>query len=132
MKNKLYIIIAFVVFLLASFYTFNNYIYHEKQADPNQPPVSYRGTLTGEHLCVPHKNTSGDQTFECMFGLKTDTGEFYAVDFNMMAVKDINIQIGDRFSANGIITPIEMLSTDQWEKYSITGIFSVTDSVQKL
>jgi hypothetical protein len=39
------------------------------------------------------------------------------------------LSVGERFTANGTVTPIERLSTDHWQKYNIEGIFSVTDSV---
>lgn len=117
--------------LVAGFFAFNQYIYDQKQGDPKDV-VSYRGTLTGEHVCLPHADTDGPQTMECALGIKTDAGEYYALDFGMMSQENPGVQNGDRFTANGLITPVEMLSSDHWRKYDIEGIFSVTDSVQKL
>ncbi len=127
--KPLLIIVTTLAALLTAFYAFNGYIYNEKQ----QTTVveRYRGALEGEYVCLPHVDTSGPQTDECTFGIRTDTGEYYAVDFALMSQMDPLLVLGDRFSASGMIVPIEMLSTDHWRQYPIVGIFSVTDSVQK-
>lgn len=36
-------------------------------------------TITGEVICLPHKDTSGPQTLECAIGIKGDTGGNYAL-----------------------------------------------------
>lgn len=85
--------------------------------------------LEGVIICLPHRDTSGPQTLECAIGLQTSQGN-YALDTNQqpdLAPKLIN---GNRFKAHGLITPIEYLSTDHWQKYDVQGIFSVRDSVE--
>lgn len=119
-----------VAAVVVGFYAFNSYIYNAKQSG-GEIVKPYRATLTGEYVCLPHKDTSGPQTLECAFGMKTDVGEYYALDFNLMSQGPAELNVGDRFTATGNITPIEMLSTDHWDVYSIEGIFSVTDSVVK-
>lgn len=131
MKKLLLLIAALCITLIAGFYAFNAYIYNEKQGDGNDI-VSYRGTLTGEVVCLPHADTEGPQTMECAYGLRTDTGEHYALDLSVMSQENPPLETGQRISANGLITPVEMLSSDHWQKYDIEGIFSVTDSVQQL
>ncbi len=125
------LIIGTVIVLIAGFFAFNAYIYNEKQGD-GSGIAAYRGTLTGEYVCLPHRDTSGPQTMECALGIKTDAGDYYAVDFSAMSQQGPGLETGDRFTATGLITPIELLSTDHWQKYDVEGIFSVTDSVQKL
>lgn len=90
-----------------------------------------RVTLEGEYVCLPHKETSGPQTLECAFGLKTDEGSFYALDLNLLSAIPPAFRAGERLRANGILTPIERLSTDQWRKYNVQGIFSITDSLER-
>jgi hypothetical protein len=119
------------VVLTAAFYAFNAYIYTEKQGD-GLSMEPYRGTLSGEYVCLPHTDTTGPQTKECALGIKTEVGEYYAVDFSAMSQTNPGLETGDFFKANGLITPIERLSTDHWKKYPIEGIFSVTDSVEKI
>ncbi len=122
-------IIIIITVGVAGFYILNNHIYEEKQGDGiiTEP---YRATLTGVQTCLPHKDTSGPQTLECAIGMKIDSGEYYVLDFMLMSQIPPQIQDGDRFSASGLITPIEYLSSDQWQKYNVEGVFSVTDTVQ--
>lgn len=128
MKKTFTIIGGLAVVLVAGFYALNSYIYAEKQGDPSDID-RYRGTLSGEVVCLPHRDTDGPQTLECAMGLRTDVGEHYAVDLNLMSQEHPPLDTGKRLTANGVITPIEMLSTDQWQKYDVKGIFSVTDSL---
>lgn len=126
-------VILFAAFGLAgivvSFYALNAYIYAQKQGDGNSHEP-YRGTLTGEYVCLPHRNAEGPQTDECALGLKTDAGEYFAIDFGLMSQVQPAFSVGDRISASGVITPVERLSSDYWRKYPIEAIFSVTDSLQ--
>lgn len=92
--------------------------------------TSYRGELSGESVCLPHTDQSGPQTLECAFGLKTENGEYYALDLSLLSQEQPMFQTGKKFTAHGLITPVEMLSSNHWQKYSIKGIFSVTDSVK--
>jgi hypothetical protein len=120
---------------LVSFFTLNNYIYDEKQASPEEVAQSfepYRATLSGEFVCLPHVDAEGPQTDECALGIKTETSEYYATDFSLMSQTPPELSTGDRFKASGTVTPIERLSTDHWRQYPVEGIFSVTDSVEKL
>lgn len=94
--------------------------------------VPQRVTLTGEYACLPHRDTSGPQTMECALGMKADDGHYYGLDFNFLEGGVPALATGDRFSAHGLVTPVEMLSTDHWQKYQMKGIFSVTDSLTKL
>jgi hypothetical protein len=131
MQRLLLIISIIIIALIAGFFALNTYIYKEKQTTPSEEIKPYRGTLSGEYVCLPHTNQNGPQTLECAFGIKTTTGEYYAVDFTLMSQTTPVLKAGDKFTASGTITPIEMLSTDHWQKYPIKGIFSITDSVEK-
>ena len=99
-----------------------------ENAFPNDVPR--RVSLSGTYVCLPHRNQNGPQTLECAFGLKTDTGEYYAIDFSAMSQIPPPVATGDRISANGLLVPIEQISSDQWRIYPIEGIFSVTDSLK--
>jgi heat shock protein HslJ len=85
----------------------------------------YNATLSGTYLCLPH---IGEQNADCKYGLLTDDGKYYALDFNLVPQTSQGIPDHARITAAGIVTPIEMLSTDMWRKYPLTGIFSVTGS----
>lgn len=99
---------------------------------PKTENISQRTMLIGEVVCLPHKDTSGMQTMECAYGIKTDDNMYYVLDNGFMSSAPIEYTTGDRIQARGIITPIERLSTDKWMKYNVQGIFSVTDSFEKV
>lgn len=131
-SNKKILIAVFVVLLLlgAAYLFYPRGEVHAPTETPNHEP--YRTTLTGIHVCLPHKDTSGPQTLECALGMQTDNGDYYALDFTMLSQGVPNIPTGRRFQATGLVTPVEWLSSDHWQKYDIKGIFSVTDSLQEL
>lgn len=97
-----------------------------------QQELPQRVTMEGDVACLPHKDTSGSQTLECAIGLKSKDGKYYALDTNLLSSMPPAYTTGDKIRANGIITPVEALSSDHWQKYNVTGIFSVTDSFEKI
>ena len=111
--------------LIATFFILNSYIYNEKQADTEG---TVQASKEGEYICLPPK----DQTMpldECAAGLLTEEG-YYAIDLGLLSGEVPALVEGQRLSANGIVTPIENLSTDYWDRFPVIGIFSVTDSLQ--
>lgn len=103
------------------------------QAHNNSVKIDrYRAELRGEFICLEAKGMARKEDGKCDYGIKTDKNEIYAIDFNLVSQNMPELNQGDKFSASGVVTPIEMLSTDYWQKYGIKGIFSVTDSVKKL
>jgi hypothetical protein len=130
MIKKLLLISIFICFLFTAFYAFNNYIYNQKQSRPNQIEP-YMATLSGEYVCLPHRDQSGPQTLECALGIKTSTGEYYALDLNKISPSTLDFATGDNLKVTGTVTPIERLSANHWQKYQVTGILSV-DSVEKI
>lgn len=125
-KNSYLLFLAVVASLFLIFILFNSFIYYQKQGGGRPQSIErYQGQLTGEYVCLPHRDTSGPTTLECAFGLMTDSGEYYAVDFGVENTEFSEFVAGERVTLDGIITPIEMLSTDQWQKYNIQGIISV-------
>ena len=132
MKNILLFVSLAILLVVTGFFVLNHYIYSQKQAPPAQNSKPYRATLTGQFDCLPHANKTGPQTLECAFGLKTDSGEYYSLDLNQLPQPHPEFAAGERFTATGTVTPIANLSSDHWRKYDIQGIFSVTDSFQRL
>lgn len=96
----------------------------QKMADID--PTPQQMTLVGTYLCLPHLDMSDAQTEECAFGVQADTGEFYAVNFGQSADSMQQFQANARVRAEGFFVPKEALSTDQWNKYDMVGIFTVT------
>jgi len=121
-------VLLVILGIIGAFYMFNNYIYQKKQGD-GTVMEPYRATMAGEYVCLPHADASELKDGECALGLKTEVGEYYGVDFYLMSQTKPNLIVGDRFSANGVIVPLERVNMDDWKPYFINGLFSVTDSV---
>lgn len=90
-----------------------------------EPIVRTPIALVGKLTCLPHKNTDGPQTLECAFGLHGEDGNFYALDFDGKEIP--NYSMGKDLRVTGVLTPIEMLSTDYWQRYDVKGIITVSE-----
>lgn len=90
-------------------------------------PPSATSTVQGEFTCLPHRNTSGPQTLECAFGLQADSGDYYALDLSAVAPDASAYPMGEYYTVRGLITPVEALSSDFWQKYNIRGIIRVAE-----
>ena len=85
--------------------------------------VPYQTSLSGLYLCLPSRGT-GPTTMECALGLKTSDDKYYALDTS--GLKDYLIYpTGTNLRVYGLLTPIEMISSDHWQKYDIKGIMKV-------
>lgn len=86
-----------------------------------------RRELSGTYLCLPPTaRASSAIESECIPGIETDDGVYYAVDFMLMSQTHEPFLEGDTISASGVVTPAERLSASHWRNYPIEGIFSVT------
>lgn len=124
MKKFLIIAIALIAIIGGVFF-----FYRLAYAPHNDGGITpKRNELSGAYVCLPLRDTSVPDP-DCTVGLHTDTGEYYAIDFGLYVPGTPPLVEGDMITANGVVTPIENLSTDYWQKYPVTGIFSVTDSL---
>lgn len=89
-------------------------------------PTPQNVTLSGTYVCLPHTDTAGPQSKECAFGLKTDDGVYYAVNFGQSASAMAQFQSKGHIKAEGFVVIKEALNTDQWNKYNMKGIFTIT------
>jgi type II secretory pathway pseudopilin PulG len=89
-------------------------------------------TMTGIWECLPHKNASGPQTLECAFGIKADNGKHYAVSLqaSIEGAAD-SIPTNSRVRVEGMLSTMNTINTDMWQKYNIEGIISAS-KIQKI
>ena len=92
----------------------------------NLDPTPQNATISGTYVCLPHMNTTGPQTTECAFGIETDSGEYYAVNFGQSGVAMEQFHSGAHIKAEGFVVIKESLNTDQWKNYNMKGIFTIT------
>lgn len=120
--------VLIAVFLYAAFALLNTYIYEQKQAE-NTDVQTYRATLSGDYVCLERNDDV--PLFDCVEGLITETGERYSIDFAAMSqTAPENLSLGDKISASGSVTPIEMMSADWLQAFDVEGIFMVTDKIE--
>lgn len=95
--------------------------------------IPSRKEVVGAITCLPHRDTTGPQTLECAFGVQEDsTGDYYAIDTLLMANTDwISIPSGATVRIEGVMVPVEQLSTHVWQKYDIVGIVAAT-TIQRI
>lgn len=96
---------------------------------PMEQTLPTRMIMSGTYVdCLPLHDNFSEKV--CIAGLKTDDGTYYAVDFSLMSQEHRALKNGEKFTANGVVTPIEMLSANQWREVVGRGVFSVTDSLE--
>lgn len=123
-KNTLTIIILLALAVSSYFFFIADSTKSIRPGDLDSVPLNV--TLSGTYVCLPHLDTSGPKTMECAFGLKTDDGVYYAVNFGQSADSMSQFQSGAHITAEGFVVIKEALSTDQWQKYNMKGIFTIT------
>lgn len=82
-------------------------------------------TLTGRETCLPHRNTDGPQTLECMLGFEATAGTYYGLDI-ASSLRVEEVMGGQTFTATGVIVPLMVLSSDVYQRYGIEGVFRIT------
>ncbi len=94
--------------------------------------IPKRITVEGIWECLPVKDPSQPHTMECAMGIKEDkTGNHYAVNTQLMSSMPQNYSTGTHVRVSGVMTPAETLSSNQWQKYNMTGILNAT-SIEKI
>ncbi len=126
-KNALVAAGSVLVIVLLGYFFFAGRASNELPVDLDPTPQTV--TLSGTMECLPHLNTDGPQTEECAFGLKTDDGVHYAVNFGEGADAAVLFQGGAHITADGFVVIKEALSSDQWAKYDMKGIFTITKMI---
>lgn len=90
-----------------------------------------RVSVVGYRECLPHKDTSGAQTKECMLGLAIDQSDGHlALDLSLMSSYSGALLVGTKLRVEGVLIPVNQLSTNQWDKYDIDGVLSATSIVE--
>jgi hypothetical protein len=122
MKRNIILLFAIVIIVIVIALVLSDSKNEKIELDPTPKKV----TLTGTYICLPHKNKTGPQTEECAFGIKTNTGDYYAVNFGQSAQAMEQFQNGETITAEGFTVIKEALSTNYWDKYDMEGIFTIT------
>jgi hypothetical protein len=76
--------------------------------------------VTGQVVCLPHRNTSGPQTLECAIGIRDSTGNYYGLRNMDPPLYDTNSSV----VVNGNLEP------DATSNYNIVGTIDVTSWIK--
>jgi len=66
------------------------------------PPISADFSVSGQMVCLPHKDTSGPQTLECAYGLRADDDRNYALQLGTYPASEV--RVGQRAHVKGALT----------------------------
>lgn len=83
-------------------------------------------TLTGTYVCLPFLDSKTPPSEECVFGLKTDDGVYYMVNFGQSASAKEQFDKRTHITAEGFVVPKEALSTNHFVPLNMKGIFTIT------
>lgn len=84
--------------------------------------------IEGEVVCLPHRDTSGPTTMECLYGVRTDDGSYYGLNAEELSEeKQGGYDVGQRVSFEGVLVERGAIPSSFWETYNIVGILTVAD-----
>ncbi len=94
---------------------------------PTAPLVQNTITVTGQQVCLPHRDTSGPQTMECAFGIKVGNKPlYYALDYSELPDESWqSLDMETTLTMSGAFVPVAALSSNMWQIYPIEGIIRV-------
>lgn len=124
MKKLLFIVIGIVV-LVGCYGVFQSFLEDSQSEILDPTPLAV--TLSGTYVCLPLINSSTTPSEECVFGLKTDDGVYYMVNFGQSASAMQEFQDRKHITAKGFVVLKETLNTDHWAPYNMKGILTMTE-----
>lgn len=124
--KKIYIIAGVVAILLIILFWHKDALRDMAPHGGAPAPV----TLSGTYVCLPFIDTNMPASGECVFGIQTDDGVYYMVNFGESASAKEQFDKRARITALGFVVPKEALNTDHWVPYDMKGIFTITKMVE--
>lgn len=89
------VVVLFAVAIVAVTVTLVAYL--QKPADVSTTNFH----VSGEIVCLPHKQTGSPHTLECAYGLRTDDNRHYALEYSPFPNE---YNMGDRVRVTGLLT----------------------------
>lgn len=120
-KKKGNLIAVMTVFLLAVVLVCSDFASNETAKSQTDEGTTMSGMVECLQLKVP-----GEDDGDCKYAMKTPGGEYYLLDLARATEGYTQPSVGDHFFGSGVVTPVEALSSDVWQRYNMKGIFSVT------
>ncbi len=135
LSSRTLAIIGFLVFFLLILWGFvtcsgMGWINRRPFVSPKSAAITpYETTLSGEFVCLPHRDKRAASTMECAYGIRTAGGFYYALDLGGLPQEEtIRFPTSGRITVKGSVVPIEAISSNAWQKYDIVGIMHVVST----
>jgi len=104
-----------VILLIATAAAVGIYYYRQQPTPQQALPEKQSVTITGEIVCLPHKNTKDGITLECAYGLEDSKGIYYGIR-DTSAEELPSVTIGDTITVQGTLVPYSE------SQYDIAGV----------
>lgn len=85
-------------------------------------------TLSGTYVCLPLAS-GAPAGADCAFGIYTDEGEYYAINFGAKAGSMADFRDGERLTAKGTLIASEDLNPNSWTAFTSKGLFTVLEKL---
>jgi hypothetical protein len=105
--KRIYIVAGIVAVLLIVLFWHNDFPRAVAPLDETLQNI----TLSGTYVCLPFIDTKTPPTEECVFGLKTDEGEYYMVNFGQSASAKEQFDRRHHITAQGFVVIKEASSS---------------------
>lgn len=97
---------------------------------PVSPMTSEAIVIIGTPRCLPPAPDFSAVTLECVAGIESDRGLFYALDTQELSEQAVSaLYVSERVEVRGSFVPLEALSSSHWQKYETEGIIQVREFV---
>lgn len=115
---RIILLICAAIVVLGGFWLWSN---TENTIDQNGLPNEGAVSVSGQIVCLPHKDTSGPQTLECAYGLLGDDGNHYALRTTGTSPSDAitRFPTGTHIEASGTLT------LEEGDVYATIGVIEV-------
>lgn len=87
--------------------------------------------ITGSYVCLPYLVKKVRSSVDCAYGIKTNDGIYYAVNYATKAGYMDQFIEGQNIEAVGYVTPKDKLVPNRWTDFEMTGLFTVTEPTIK-
>lgn len=105
-KKTKFLLLLLIVLIVGAGWCWYKRAPKEENLIPQLPAQEI--TVEGEFTCLPHKDTSGPQTLECAYGLKSTDGKFYGLfDPDTDYANIQSVPMGEKIILKGFFTPTE-------------------------
>lgn len=102
------------------------FIFLDKPESMQQQEIQQHAKLEGTFVPLARKD-KGENATDVRFGLKTENGDYYALDFEQLRWSSPfdHLKTGNQISVEGTMVPIEYISSNTWDAFDIKGIMSI-------